>query len=92
MTTEIDGPALDAVAAREPGRVRLVWDVELTLDEVAAELLRAELARSATVDVVLSLPRTPWSTDAALMALRGRRLAQAHSAIASPLTQEGPSR
>lgn len=66
----------DAVE-REPGRVRLVLDVEFALDEVVASLLRAELMKEATVDVVLVLPRLSWSSDAALVASRGRRLAQA---------------
>lgn len=68
--------APDAVE-REPGRVRLVLDVEFTLDEVVTSLLRAELMKETTVDVVLVLPRLSWTSDAALVMSRGRRLAQA---------------
>ena len=76
MTPGIARRAPDA-AEREPRRVRLVLDVEFALDEVAASLLRAELMNDATVDVVLVLPRLSWSTDAALVARRRRRLVQA---------------
>jgi hypothetical protein len=76
MTLGIARRAPDAVE-REPGRVRLVLDVEFALDEVVASLLWAELMKEATVDVVLVLPRLSWSSDAALVMSRGRRLAQA---------------
>ena len=76
MTLGIARRAPDAVE-REPGRVRLVLDVEFALDEVVASLLWAELVKEATVDVVLLLPRLSWSTDAALVAPRRRRLVQA---------------
>lgn len=76
MTVGIARRTPDAVE-REPGRVRLVLDVEFALDEVVARLLWAELVKEVTVDVVLMLPRLSWSSDAALVASRGRRLAQA---------------
>lgn len=77
MTAGIARRAPDAVADREPRRVRLVLDVEFALDEVVASLLRSELMSDATVDVVLLLPRLSWSTDAALVAPGRRRLVQA---------------
>ena len=76
MTLGIARRTPDAVE-RKPGRVRLVLDVESAIDEVVASLLWAELVKEATVDVVLVLPRLSWSSDAALVMSRGRRLAQA---------------
>ena len=76
MTAGTARRAPDTVADLEPRRVRLVLDVEFTLDEVVASLLWAELVKEATVDVVLLLPRL--SSIAALVSVRRRRqLAQA---------------
>lgn len=77
MTTSPARPAVETAAGREPGTVRLVLDVELALDDAVADLIRDELARDATIEVVLLLPGMTISTDAAVVALRRRRLAQA---------------
>lgn len=62
-------------STRQLGRraARLVLDPNFVLDEVIARLVRGELARGGTVQVVLVLPRLRWSlaTDAAV-ARRGR--------------------
>jgi len=63
------------VGEPEPGSAWLVLDVELALDEALADLLRTELSRGGRVHVVLVLPRLGWSSDAALVALHGRRIA-----------------
>ncbi|GAA2100451.1 hypothetical protein GCM10009841_15150 [Microlunatus panaciterrae] len=51
--------------------------MKFTLEELVASLLWAELMMEATVDVVLVLSRLSWSSDAALVVSRRRRLAQA---------------
>lgn len=66
----------EAVREPEPGPRRLVLDVEFALDEVVADLIRDELAGGGRVHVVLLLPRLGWSTDPALVATHGRRIAQ----------------
>jgi len=76
MTAFSDRPVL-AGCSLEPGTARLVMDVEFALDDVVADLIRDELAGGGVVHVLLLLPRLGWSTDAAPIALRGRRIAQA---------------
>lgn len=65
----------NGAAPREEGR--LVLDVEYPLDDVVAALVRAELIAGRRVHVVVLLPGPVWSTDAALVASRRRRLDQA---------------
>jgi hypothetical protein len=77
MTTGTAGPGLGTVANREPGQVRLVWDVELAVDEVVAELVRGRTREGRERGRGPRGACRSWSTDAALVALRGRRLAQA---------------
>lgn len=77
MTAGTIRPAPHTAREGKPGRSRLVLDVEFSVEEIVATLLRSELRRGATVDVVLQLPRLSWSSDAALVSRRGRRLAQA---------------
>ncbi|GEP35056.1 hypothetical protein NSZ01_28240 [Nocardioides szechwanensis] len=62
-------------STRQLGRraARLVLDPHFVLDEVIARLIRGELARGGTVQVVLVLPRLRWSLAAvAVVARRGR--------------------
>ncbi len=62
-------------SSTQPGRraARLVLDPHFVLDEVIARLIRSELARGGTVQVVLVLPRLRWSLAAdAVVARRGR--------------------
>lgn len=56
---------------------RLVLDTQFVLDEVIAHLIRGELARGGTLQVVLVPPRLGWSIDAVVVALRRRRIIQA---------------
>jgi hypothetical protein len=72
MTLGIARRAPEAVE-REPGRVRLVVDMEFALDEGVASLLSAELMEGATVDVVLVLPRLSWSSRLLRLAPWSRR-------------------
>ena len=72
---EVEEASRVAVGEPEPDSALLVLDVELALDGALADLLRTELSRGGRVHVVLVLPRLGWSSDAALVALHGRRRA-----------------
>lgn len=70
---------------REP--VRLVLDVESSIAKYVADRLTAELMNGASVEVVLVLPRASLTLDAALVAVRHRRLAQARQHRIEELAQ-----
>ena len=67
----------DARGRPERRPARMVLDVDFALEGPVVELLRSELDQGVAVHVVLLLPRLGWSTDAALAALRRRRIAAA---------------
>jgi hypothetical protein len=57
----------------------MVLDVDFALDGLVVDLLRTELDQGRQVHVVLLRPRLGWSTDAALVPQRRRRIAAARS-------------
>jgi hypothetical protein len=77
MTTTSPSALLPAGGSRPQRGARMVLDVEFVLDGVVADLIATELARGGLVQVVLLPPRPAWSTDAALVLGRHRRLAAA---------------